>query len=65
MIDVDETLIMYADKYSSTFGCPLPLRMLPQSMSNSELYGLIDECVNSGKNDLVERFIKIEDDILL
>lgn len=65
MINVDSTLLQYAEKYRSAFGETLALRMFPQTLTNEELYNLIDDCIARNCNDLVEQFVDVEEDILI
>lgn len=65
MIQVNDSLLAYADKYYNTFRCQLPLRMFPQTLTNEELYKLIDDCIARSCNDLVEQFVNVEEDILI
>ena len=65
MIQVDETLLAYAEKYREAFGCMPPLRMLPASLTNEELYTQIDDCIARGVSDLETRYeLTDEEDIL-
>lgn len=65
MIQVNDSLLAYADKYYNTFRCQLPLRMFPQTLTNDELFKLIDDCIARNCNDIVEQFVNVEEDILL
>lgn len=65
MIQIDDVLLAYADKYYNTFRCQLPLRMFPQTITNEELFKLIDDCISRNCNDIVEQFVNVEEDILL
>lgn len=65
MIQVNDSLLEYAEKYYGTFRCQLPLRMFPQTLTNEELFELIDDCIARNCNDIVERFVNVEEDILL
>lgn len=66
MIIIDDTLLLYANRYSKQFGNQLPLRMLPQAMTNEELYKAIDDCIDRDCDDLVAQFTDVDDtDILL
>lgn len=65
MIQIDDRLLAYADKYYNAFQCQLPLRMFPQTLTNEELYQRIDDCIARNCNDIVEQFVNDEDDILL
>ena len=65
MIEVNDALLAYADKYYNAFRCQLALRMLPQTLTNEELFKLIDDCIARNCNDLVEQFVDVEEDILL
>lgn len=64
MIRIDDRLLECAEKYEAAFGCPLPLRMLPQTLTNEELCAAIDDCIARGKNDLEERYAPPEEDAL-
>lgn len=65
MIQVDETLLAYAEKYREAFGCMPPLRMLPPTLTNEELCAQIDDCIARGVNDLETRYgLTDEEDIL-
>lgn len=64
MIIIDEKLLIYAQKYTEAFGVVLPLRMLPQTMRNEELYAQIDDCIHRGANDLLDRYAAQEPDAL-
>lgn len=66
MIFINETLLSYADRYFKQFGNQLPLRMLPQTMTNEELYKAIDDCIDRECDDLVAQFTDVDNtDILL
>lgn len=66
MIIIDETLLSYADRYFKQFGSQLPLRMLPQAMTNEELYKAIDDCIERECDDLVAQYTDVDNtDILL
>lgn len=65
MIQVNDSLLAYAEKFYDAFGCQLPLRMFPQTLTNEELFQLIDDCINRNCNDIVEQFVNVEEDILL
>lgn len=56
MIKTDEKLMEYAMRYKEAFGEMIPLRMLPQTLENEELYVAIDDCIARNTNDLVEKF---------
>lgn len=65
MIQIDETLLSYADRYFEQFGNQLPLRMLPQAMTNEELYRAIDDCIDRKCDDLVAQFADINNTEIL
>jgi len=65
MIEFNDSLFSYAKKYYEAFKCQLPLRMFPQTLTNKELYELIDSCITRNCNDIVEQFVDVQEDILL
>lgn len=65
MIEINEKLLTYADKYYKAFQVFLPLRMFPQTLTNEELFKLIDDCIMRNCNDIVEKFVDVEEDILV
>lgn len=65
MIQVNDSLLAYAGKYYSAFQCQLPLRMFPQTLTNEELFELIEDCIARNCNDIVEQFVNVKEDILL
>lgn len=65
MIHVDDTLLLYAEKYQKAFKKTLSLRMFPQALTNEELYTMIDDCISRNTNDLVEQFVNVNDNVLL
>ena len=56
MIKTDEKLMEYATRFKEAFGEMIPLRMLPQTIENEELFAAIDDCIERNVNDLVEKF---------
>lgn len=65
MIQMDEQLAAYAEKYFHAFGCMPPLQMLPLSLTNEELFAKIDDCIARGKEDLAEQYcVESDEDIL-
>ena len=65
MIEINDKLLEYADKYEKAFGYSLPLRMLPQTLTNEELYVVIDECIDKDIDDIETRYISDVDDTVL
>lgn len=66
MIEINNKLLEYADKYEKAFGTTLPLRMLPQTLTNEELYKAIDDCIDRNIEALESRYFSdVNDSILL
>lgn len=65
MIEINDKLLEYADKYEQAFGSPLPLRMLPQTLTNEELYEVINECIDKNIDYIETRYVSNLDDSVL
>lgn len=65
MIRIDEQVKICAKRYYETFGEPLPLRMLPQTMTNEMLCQAVESCIARNVNDLLIRFCSEQDDDIL
>ena len=64
MIIIDTTYLEYADKFLKHFDEPIALRMLPQTLTNEELYAAIDDCIKRNENDLIEKYQPETDNVL-
>lgn len=65
MIQIDQKLLEYAQKYADAFGSTLPLRMIPQVWNNETLYKMIDDCIARNTDDLAGQFVDPDEEVLI
>lgn len=56
MIHIDEQVKLCAQQYHQAFGEPLPVRMLPPTMTNEMLCDAVQSCIARNTNDLLLRY---------
>lgn len=67
MIRIDEQVKLFAQQFYEVFGEQLPLRMLPQTMTNDMLCEAVNSCIERRTNDILSCFSPEaeNDDILI
>lgn len=62
MIELTEEYKAIAKEFRKTFGYGVPLSMIPPTTETSDLILQIKGCIDSGKDDLLQRYnVSLED----